>query len=137
MLLLGETDDKRLPSQKATGMTSRPRRILVALAGLLVLALSACSTSDAAIDAPAADAGGPTVTIQDLAYSPDTLTVPAGTTVTWVWRDGAIAHDVKSDGFRSKVMAEGTFRHRFDQPGGYDYRCTLHPTMTGTIEVTG
>jgi plastocyanin len=114
----------------------RPRRILVALVGLLALALSACSTSDAATDAPAADPGGPTVTIKDLAYTPKTLTVPAGATVTWVWRDGAIAHDVKGDGFRSKVIAEGTFGHRFDQPGTYEYVCTLHPNMTGTIEVT-
>jgi plastocyanin len=118
---------------------SRPRRVLLALAGLLVLALAlgACSTSDAATDAPAADPGGPTVAIKDLAYAPETLTVAAGTTVTWVWRDGAIAHDVKGDGFKSKVMAEGTFSHRFDKPATYDYLCTLHPNMTGTIEVTG
>ena len=76
------------------------------------------------------------MTIQDLAYTPETLTVAAGATVTWVWRDGAIAHDVKGDGFQSKVMTEGTFRHRFDRPGSYGYLCTLHPNMTGTIEVT-
>jgi plastocyanin len=111
------------------------RLVLVALAGLL--ALGACSTSDAATDAPAAGNGGPTVTVQDMAYTPETLTVQAGTTVTWVWNDGAIAHDVRGDGFRSKVVSEGTFGHRFDQPGTYDYVCTLHPNMTGTIEVTG
>jgi plastocyanin len=114
----------------------RPRLLLIALAGLLVLALGACSTSDAATDAPAADDGGPTVTIQEMAYTPETLTVGVGATVTWVWRDGAIAHDVKGDGFKSKVMAEGTFSHRFDQPGTYDYLCTLHPNMTAAIEVT-
>jgi plastocyanin len=123
-------DHRRFPN--------RSRRILVVLVGLLapVLALSACSTSDAATDGPTVDSGGPTVTIKDLAYTPKTLTVPAGATVTWVWQDGAIAHDVRGDGFRSKVIAEGTFGHRFDQPGTYDYVCTLHPNMTGTIEVT-
>jgi plastocyanin len=116
----------------------RPRLVLVALAGLLALALGACGTDEASPAAtPAADPGGSTVTIQDMTYTPKTLTVPAGTTVTWVWNDGAIAHDVKGDGFRSKVIADGTFRHRFDQPGTYDYLCTLHPNMTGTIEVTG
>jgi plastocyanin len=115
---------------------ARPRLILAALAGLLALALSACGTSGATTTAPAADNnGGPTVAIQDLAYTPERLTVPAGATVTWVWRDGAIAHDVKGDGFRSKVMAEGSFRHRFTEPGTYGYVCTLHPNMTGTIEV--
>jgi plastocyanin len=33
-------------------------------------------------------------------------------------------------------MTEGTFSHRFTQPGTYDYLCTLHPNMTGVIEVT-
>jgi plastocyanin len=115
------------------------RRVLVTLVGLLALALGACGTSGATTTdtaAEAGDPGGPTVTIQDLAYTPHTLTVPAGTTVTWVWDDGAITHDVKGDGFHSQIMAEGTFRHRFPQPGSYDYLCTLHPTMTATIEVT-
>jgi plastocyanin len=115
--------------------------VLLVLAGLLALALSACGSSGATTtgdtQAEAGDPGGSTVTIKDLAYTPATLTVPAGATVTWVWRDGAIAHDVKGDGFQSKVMAEGTFRHRFTQPGTYDYLCTLHPNMTGTIEVNG
>jgi plastocyanin len=114
----------------------RPRLRLAALAGLLALALSACGTSGASTTAPAAEDGGATVAIQDLAYTPKRLAVPAGTTVTWVWRDGAIAHDVKGDGFKSEVVTEGTFRHRFTEPGTYDYVCTLHPNMTGTIEVT-
>jgi plastocyanin len=116
----------------------RPRRVLAALAGLLVLALSACGTSGAtsSTTAPPANQVGPTVTIQDLAYTPETLMVQAGATVTWIWRDGAIAHDVKGDDFRSQVISEGTFRHRFDQPGTYEYVCTLHPNMTGTIDVT-
>jgi plastocyanin len=114
----------------------RPRLVLVALAGLLALALGACGTDEASTAATAAGNGGPTVTIKDMAYTPQTLTVGVGATVTWVWRDGAIAHDVKGDGFRSKVQAEGTFRHRFTQPGTYDYLCTLHPNMTATIEVT-
>jgi plastocyanin len=114
------------------------RLVLVALAGLLALALGGCGSGEASEAPPAAadNVSGPTVTIQDLAYTPETLTVQAGATVTWVWRDGAIAHDVKGDGFQSKVMAEGTFPRRFDHPGTYDYLCTLHPNMTGVIEVT-
>jgi plastocyanin len=119
----------------------RRRRILAALAGLLALALSACGTGGASTDAStaptAAGNSGTTVAIQDMAYTPETLTVEAGATVTWVWADGAIAHDVAGDGFKSEVMSEGTFSHRFDQPGTYDYVCSLHPNMTGAIEVTG
>jgi plastocyanin len=138
---------RSFPEQKATATVFRGplrlvpmgrRLVLLVLAGLLALALGACGSGKAAEAPPAAtdNNAGPTVTIQDLAYTPATLTVPAGTTVTWVWRDGAIAHDVNGDGFKSTVMTEGTFRHRFTQPGSYPYRCTLHPNMTATIEVT-
>jgi plastocyanin len=117
-------------------VVTRPRFIPVALAGLLVLVLSACGASDASPAATAGDNDGRTVVIEDLAFAPETLTVEAGDTLTWVWRDGSINHDVSGDDFASEVMSEGTFRHRFDDPGTYDYVCTLHPNMTGTIEVT-
>jgi Cupredoxin-like domain len=79
----------------------------------------------------------PTVTIEDIAFVPEVIKVEAGDTVTWIWNDGAVAHDVAGDDFRSEVMSEGTFSYRFDEPGSYDYVSTLHPNMTGTIEVTG
>jgi plastocyanin len=43
---------------------------------------------------------------------------------------------VVGDGFRSDTRSDGTFSHRLDEPGTYEYACTLHPNMTGTIEVT-
>jgi plastocyanin len=121
------------------GRLRHDRLVLLALVGLLALALSACGSGEAseAPQAAAGNDGGPTVTIQDMAYTPATLTVGVGATVTWVWQDGAIAHDVKGPGFKSKVMSEGTFSHRFTEPGTYEYLCTLHPNMTGTIEVSG
>ena len=116
---------------------SRRRLMLAALTGSLVLALSACGTGDASPPATAADGDGrPTVVIEDLAFEPQTLRIESGDTVTWIWRDGEIAHDVSGNDFESEVMSEGTFRHRFDKPGTHEYVCTLHPNMTGTIEVT-
>lgn len=117
-------------------MLTRMRLVLVMLAGLLALALSACGTNEASTAAAGADVEGPTVSIENMSYTPDALTVEAGDTVTWVWNDGTIAHDVAGDGFQSEVISEGTFSHRFDEPGTYEYICTLHPNMTGTIEVT-
>ena len=64
------------------------------------------------------------------------LEVEAGLTVTWTWNDGSIGHDVVGEDFRSEVMSEGMFSHRFDESGTYDYACSVHPNMTGTIEVT-
>ena len=104
--------------------------------GLLALVLGACGAGDTSPAATAGDNDGRTVVIEDLAFAPETLTVDAGDTVTWVWRDGSIKHDVTGDDFASEVMSEGTFGNRFDDPGTYDYVCTLHPNMTGTIEVT-
>ena len=127
----------RLTTQRpARTSARRPLLILGALAGLLALALSACGTGDASTATTAADDDGLTVAIEDMAFAPETLTVEAGDTVTWVWKDGTIDHDVAGDDFQSEVMSEGTFSHRFDEPGSYDYVCTLHPNMTGTIEVT-
>jgi plastocyanin len=103
---------------------------------LAALALSACGEGDASTAATTYDTNGSAVVIRDLAFEPETLTVEAGDTVTWSWEDGAIDHDVVGDGFRSDVMSEGTFRHRFDEPGTYAYECTLHPNMTATIEVS-
>ena len=64
------------------------RLVLAALAGLLALVLVACATEEASPAAAPAEAGGSTVTIEDMAYTPKTLTVAAGATVTWVWRAG-------------------------------------------------
>jgi plastocyanin len=72
-------------------------------------------------------------------YSPASFTVKAGTTVTWVNKDG-IDHTVTSKAsslFDSGNMPTGgTFRYTFSQPGTYTYYCTLHPWMTGIVVVT-
>jgi plastocyanin len=116
--------------------TIRRRFLLAALVGLVALVLSACGTGDASESESGSGAAGPSVVIEDLAFEPETLTVEAGASVTWTWNDGAVTHDVSGDDFQSEVMSEGTFSHRFEEPGTYDYVCTLHPNMTGTIEVT-
>jgi len=118
------------------GFTIPRPLMLVALAGFVALALSACGTGDASEPATTADTEGPSVVIEDLAFEPEALEVEAGDTVTWTWNDGTVSHDVKGDDFQSEVISEGTFQQRFDEPGTYDYVCTLHPNMTGTIEVT-
>ncbi len=116
-------------------LSSNLRRHLAAgtLVGLLALGAVGCSAAGAETDPAAGDASA--VVVDQMAFSPETLTVPAGTTVTWTWDSGGIAHDVVGEDFASKIQSDGTFSHRFDEPGTYTYVCTLHPSMTATIEV--
>ena len=112
------------------------RAAVPAMVALLAVGLGACATSDAAAPEAAAEQVANTVVVDDMSYAPETLTVPVGTTVTWEFQDAGIGHDVVGDDFQSEIMTEGTFSHTFDEPGTYEYLCSLHPTMVGKIEVT-
>lgn len=116
-------------------MKIRQRLGVTAAAGVLALAGAACSGNSEAA-APVAGGDGATVSVEQMSFAPEAITVAAGETVTWVWNSGAISHDVVGDDFASEVQSSGTFTHRFDQPGTYTYVCSLHPNMTGKIEVT-
>jgi plastocyanin len=70
-------------------------------------------------------------------FTPNHVTIQAEDTVTWVWDDGIMPHDVSGDGFESEVQHEGTFSHTFDEPGEFPYVCTRHSVMTGTVTVEG
>jgi plastocyanin len=77
------------------------------------------------------------VKIDNFSFGPATLTVSAGTTVTWTNRDD-IPHTVVSDDkvFKSKVLdTDEKFSYTFSTPGTYPYFCSVHPKMTGKIVV--
>lgn len=81
--------------------------------------------------------GANEVFIQGMAFSPSTITVTAGTTVTWTNKD-AVTHNVTSSPalFSSGSMGNGaTYSFIFANKGTYNYSCTIHPTMTGTVVV--
>ena len=106
--------------------------VMAAMLFLMVL-LAACVADTPSAPPPAGDSPG--ITIQDQRFDSDHVTVEAGDTVTWVWDDGGMAHDVSGDGFRSEVQTEGTFSHTFEDAGEYPYVCTLHSEMRGTVTV--
>lgn len=99
----------------------------------LVLALAGCGGDGDNATAAASTPG--TVVVRNLRYNPSTIAVDAGDTVTWVFDDGSIPHDVKGDGFESPAKSDGEWSRRFRTPGRYDYVCSLHPYMKGTVEV--
>lgn len=94
------------------------------------------SAGDAGDNASAAD--GTTVVLKDIAFKPGKVSVKAGDTVTWKFEDGGIAHNVVSDddSFKSDLKDSGTFRYTFDKPGTFNYVCTVHAGMKGSITVT-
>jgi plastocyanin len=79
-----------------------------------------------------------TVSIDNFTFTPGTLTVKAGTTVTWTNKDD-IPHAVASatNAFaKSKALdTDDTFSFTFTTPGTYKYFCYLHPHMVGSIVV--
>lgn len=103
---------------------------------VLALGLVACvGGDDAAPAVPHGPVEDPVITIADMEFENGTVTVVEGTTVTWVWDDAPVEHNVVFDTFESPLQAEGSFSHTFEEPGEYDYRCAPHPFMTGTITV--
>jgi plastocyanin len=90
-----------------------------------------------ATGSPAAVAGDQ-VSIDNFAFAPATLTVKAGSTVTWTNRDEEPHTVAATDGsFHSPGMGTGaTFSHAFPTAGKFDYVCSIHPMMHGTVVVT-
>ena len=72
----------------------------------------------------------------DYGFTPPSLSVPAGSQVTWRWV-GRSMHTVTGQGFDSGVLSSGAvFRHTFSTEGSFAYQCNIHPDMKGTIVVT-
>jgi plastocyanin len=109
---------------------------------LLAAALGAiCAVMVAPIVMPAlAQSAAPSgsISIDNFTFNPPTLTVKAGTKVTWTNKDD-IPHGIGSanNAFtRSKALdTDDSFSFTFATPGTYQYFCYIHPHMTGTIVV--
>ena len=80
------------------------------------------------------------ITINNYAFSPSSITVTKGTTVTWTNKD-VVAHTVtetdgKSGPKSGDLNQNQTYSFTFNQVGTFKYDCSLHPYMTGTVIVT-
>jgi LPXTG-motif cell wall-anchored protein len=82
-------------------------------------------------------AASQSVTIRDYAFSPRTVTVQPGDTVTWTNRDGVRHSATAEDGsFDTGLLGSGeSGEHTFREAGSYQYVCTPHPNMQGTVVV--
>jgi len=77
------------------------------------------------------------VTIQNFAFSPASLKIKKGDTVTWTNEDSA-PHQIASDNnvFSGNSIGKGqTYSFKFSETGTFAYHCAIHPSMKGTVVV--
>ena len=109
-------------------------RMLAAAARIaLVLPLGAVLVS------PVDATGSAEIDIENFTFGPATLTIAPGTAVTWINKDEEphnVVGTVPPRAFRSGGMDGGeNFTFVFDKPGTYEYICSVHPQMHGTVVV--
>lgn len=140
----------RLTPDTRSETVRRPRPTgvrFVALAAIVVLSgfLAACGSStktSSSTPGGSTASGGNAVTIKNFAFSPKTLTVKTGTTVTWTNEDSTphtVQFSDKSIPPSADLSAGGgqsAYSHTFTAAGTYPYICGIHNFMTGTITVT-
>jgi len=116
-----------------------------AAAALLVAALAGCG-SDSGSSKSASTVKGATgatadkIEVKDFSFNPEQTTVKTGTTVTWTFADDT-DHNVEPVGAselkKSPDLQGGkTYEFKFTKAGTVEYRCGIHNSMTGTINVT-
>ncbi len=112
--------------------------ILLGVAGWWFLKPQSSTNSKSTTSSSEKAVAGQAIEIKDFAYSPATLTVKAGETVTVTNKDAA-GHSITADdgSFDTGVLSQneaGTFTAP-TQPGTYKFHCTPHPSITGTLVV--
>jgi len=79
----------------------------------------------------------PQIVVKEFSFVPQNITVPVGTTITWI-NNGSEDHTVSSDTgvFSGSVSPGKTFSFTFTTSGVFNYHCGIHPEMIGTVTVT-
>jgi len=104
----------------------------------LLIATAVCALAGAGF-AVASLSATKTVNIRATGFAPKTVTIAGGDTVQWKNVDTVNHQVVANNGsFASNTIGPNrTYSKRFDIPGTYGYRDALHPTLRGTVKVTG
>jgi plastocyanin len=112
---------------------------------LTMVLLTACGQSAAPAatpttapqSTPVTTGGEVKIDIQNFKFSPDTVTIKVGQTVTWTNQDSATHSVVALDGsWKSESLGNGAIYSRtFDTAGTFEYRCGFHANMLGKIIV--
>jgi plastocyanin len=115
-------------------------------AALAVVMMAVAGLTIVPIGAAPARASSVSVDMKDLAFSPATIQIVQGDTVTWTNDEEIMPHDVTSGAlgqpdlgqqFGSEILTPGqTFSATFSDAGEFTYICRLHPTMIGVVIVS-
>jgi plastocyanin len=113
------------------------RRLVPLLA--LLGAIAACGGSKSSTPASSSPcpSGAVTVKMADIKFNPETAKVKVGQTVCWVNEDD-VQHDAQADSgeFSSSLFGHGeTFSWKATKAGQISYVCSVHPGMTGKLDV--
>ena len=119
-------------------MGSKKAIVLVAaLFALALVGIAQITRANSPAQPQEQKSGETKVTIDNFSFTPQEITVQAGTTITWVNQDD-VPHTVVSNDnkFKSKALdTDDKFSFTFKDPGTYDYYCSVHPKMTAKVIV--
>ena len=113
-----------------------------AAAAIAVVGMAAACSSGATTVNTSAGSGTQVQALASLAFSPTSVAVPVGATVTWVF--GSVAHTVTFDAVAGRPADIGTagaananvsIARTFATAGAYTYHCSIHPSMIGSVVV--
>jgi plastocyanin len=121
------------------------RRALTALALVAALGLAACGGDDeegggtSGAEGAGCPSGAVTIAMKDIKFVPEQATAKVGQEICWR-NDDTVDHDAVAESgadFKSELFGNGeTFTATVDQAGTVEYVCTVHPSMTGKLEIT-
>jgi plastocyanin len=104
---------------------------------IILTTTSPTNTSSSKPTTSTPSATTPQIIVKEFSFIPQNITVPVGTTITWI-NNGSEEHTVSSDTglFSGSVSPGNTFSFAFTTPGVFNYHCGIHPEMIGTVTVT-
>ena len=130
LILVAGCTQSAAPAQPATAATTPANQVTATYTYTLVKTPATTP----------ADVSDNTIIIKDMAFSPDTITVKAGSIVRWVNKDSVAQSVVFSKDSKinpsGALSASQSFSVRFYDAGTFPYYSGLHPEMTGTVIVT-
>ena len=120
--------------------------LAVAAIAVLVVAFTGCGGSDSSTTSGSTSGGSGSsatsssgkIDISNFEFAPKSVTVKAGTAVTWTNQDSS-AHTATATspggGFDTGTLQQGDSKTLKVEPGTYQYICSIHPFMKGTLTV--